>query len=641
MAASAGGIKAGKAYVELSIRDNIVKGLNRASAKLKAFGGSIAAIGAKMASFDLLKLAGFGLAAKKFADMGSELLDMSQRTGIAVENLDALGFAAEQSGSNLENLEVGIKTMQRGISEGDKAFGKLGISIADLKNLSPDKQFEAIAERISKIKDPAQRAGAALEIFGKSGTKLLPLMINGAAGIQELTAEAKRLGLVMSQEDAEAAEKFGDSLSAVWSLVKRSVAVIGGALVPTLQNVATWLKQAIAAVGSWIKQNSALVQIVFLATAGFAALSLAIAGIGIVVSGLGTVLGVVSVAFSGILTVIGAILSPIGLVVTALAGLSTWFLTSTEAGGQALAWLGEQFNIFKNTALSAWEGIRDAIASGDLGLAFQIVTTTLRVLWRQVVMFLDEKWQNFKQKFLNTGTVIAFGFLGMINDAFANIRIAWLETTHFLSGAWDLLITALKQGWQHFAGFFQKVWAKVKGMVGLGDADAEIAAINEEIAATNDASEQEFQKRKSDRMAERDTRKAAIREEQDAATQGLEQEHQKELAAIEKAKQAAMAADQEELEAAQKELSDLVARAKAQREETDKAREAKTGNLPEIGKQIAGQFESTSGGFNKSFIAQSAGVGRAMDRAAKATEETAKNTGVIAKGLPEMAGVFL
>ncbi len=40
-------------------------------------------------------------AAKAFADMGSDLVDMSQRTGISVEALSELGFAAEtiRSGS--------------------------------------------------------------------------------------------------------------------------------------------------------------------------------------------------------------------------------------------------------------------------------------------------------------------------------------------------------------------------------------------------------------------------------------------------------------------------------------------------------------------------------------------------------------
>ena len=125
----------------------------------------------------------------------------------------------EQSGADMETLEAGLRRMQKVVVEaadGSEAardtLQKLGIAVGDLKALTPDEQFKLIADKLSKIENPALRAALAMDIFGKSGTKLLPLMNDGAAGIEALQEKARRLGLTISTEDAQAAEEFGDTL---------------------------------------------------------------------------------------------------------------------------------------------------------------------------------------------------------------------------------------------------------------------------------------------------------------------------------------------------------------------------------------------------------------------------------------------
>jgi hypothetical protein len=76
-----------------------------------------------------------------------------------------------------------------------------------------------------------------MEVFGKSGTQLIPLMADGAKGIEELEQRARDLGLTWTTVDAKAAEEFGDRLDDLWQVVKRSAATIGSALVPA---AASW-----------------------------------------------------------------------------------------------------------------------------------------------------------------------------------------------------------------------------------------------------------------------------------------------------------------------------------------------------------------------------------------------------------------
>ncbi len=100
-------IKAGAAYIELYTQDNkLVRGLNRAAKKLEAFGSGIRSIGMRIGVLGTAMVTPMLGAAKAFADMGSDLVDMSQRTGISVEALSELGFAAEQSGADLETLKA-------------------------------------------------------------------------------------------------------------------------------------------------------------------------------------------------------------------------------------------------------------------------------------------------------------------------------------------------------------------------------------------------------------------------------------------------------------------------------------------------------------------------------------------------------
>ena len=94
--ANAQGIRAGEAFVELFADDSrLVKGLKKASARLKGWGESVTAAGKSMLAGGGAILGALAGSAKVFADMGSELSDMSTRTGVSVEALSELGYAAK------------------------------------------------------------------------------------------------------------------------------------------------------------------------------------------------------------------------------------------------------------------------------------------------------------------------------------------------------------------------------------------------------------------------------------------------------------------------------------------------------------------------------------------------------------------
>jgi hypothetical protein len=339
--ASSQGIRAGRAFVELFADDTkLVRGLKAAEKRLKAFGAGVQSIGTNLFGLGSAAVAPLLAATNVFASMGDQLAKMSARTGISVESMSELGYAAEQSGADLATLEGGVRKMQKflvdaaqGSSTAQQTLTRLGLSLADLGSLSPEQQFKLLAERLSQIQDPAIRAATAMEVFGKTGTSLLPLMQDGAKGIAALRQQARDLGLVISTEDAKAAETFGDTLDDLWKVIKSGAFAIGAALTPLLQDLATSAIRVAKVTADWVRENKALIVTVFKIAAGVAAGGAALVVLGTLISGVGAAFGVAASVITGIGsvlgvvgTVIGALLSPIGLVSAAVVGLGAYLL---------------------------------------------------------------------------------------------------------------------------------------------------------------------------------------------------------------------------------------------------------------------------------------------------------------------------
>jgi len=407
MASNAGAVRAGKAFVELFADDSqLVRGLKGAEKRLKAWGKSISSVGATLGALGGAVLAPMLAAAKSFADVGSQLNDMSARTGVSAEALQELGFGAEQTGASVEDLETGLRKMQKsvgsaasGSQSAQDALAALGLTVGDLMSLNPEQQFKLIGDRLSRIGDPTLKAAAAMELFGKSGTKLLPMLEGGKAGLAGWAKQARDLGIVLSNDDVKAADDFGDKLDIIGKVIGVTTAKIGAALVPVLMDVAQVITDVATKVSAWISENRPLISIIFQVAAGVAAAGVALVALGGAISAVGTVLGVLATGLTVIGGLIGFLLSPIGLVIAGMTALGAIFLTQTQAGGDALDWLGKQFQGLLGTAKTTFGGIADALKAGDIGLAMKILALGLKVEWVKLTTALTTAWIDFQKVF--------------------------------------------------------------------------------------------------------------------------------------------------------------------------------------------------------------------------------------------------
>jgi hypothetical protein len=153
--------------------------------------------------------------------MGGQLNDLSARTGETAGNLAILQRAFENAGAGAESVGPTINRLQRAIveaGEGGKeqaeAFGKLGLNLERLKDLTPTEQLQAVASALQGVGNDSDRSAIAMQLLGRSGGELLPLL--RAMGI-ELDVARGQLGSLPGVIDKTNGhlDRIGDNFAAI------------------------------------------------------------------------------------------------------------------------------------------------------------------------------------------------------------------------------------------------------------------------------------------------------------------------------------------------------------------------------------------------------------------------------------------
>ncbi|KKM05606.1 hypothetical protein LCGC14_1752370 [marine sediment metagenome] len=292
---------------------------------LKGIGASIKkhqrAIGIGMVAAGGAILAAGALSIKTFAKMGDEVQKMAMKTGFSTEALSELRHAAELSGTSLTGLEKATKRMatsigdfQDGLMETKRDFDKLGISLEDLKDLSPEEAFLLIGEALADLEDPLERAAVAQGVFGRAGMDLIPMFDQGIAALDSMRQEAHDLGIVFDQEAAVKAEEFTDAMHRMDQSTMGVKMVIADKLIPVLMPLIERITEIIKKITAWADENPELVKTIVTAVSIIGGLLLVLGPLLIMLPGIIAFLPILGGAFA-LLT------GPIGLVILAITAL--------------------------------------------------------------------------------------------------------------------------------------------------------------------------------------------------------------------------------------------------------------------------------------------------------------------------------
>lgn len=192
----------------------------------KLFGKSLTGIFSGLGNiFFSLKTALIGFlsaaAFKRVVDEVSDLVDASDRLGLSFRTLQGLSLAAALGGSSRQELLVGVKNLARLLEEarngGEQAretFARLGIdwNAAAGEAGELNTYLEAVATRFSEMQNGAQKAATAQALFGRSGLALIPVLNEGAEGLEKARLAADELGITLTDKVAREFEAFGDEM---------------------------------------------------------------------------------------------------------------------------------------------------------------------------------------------------------------------------------------------------------------------------------------------------------------------------------------------------------------------------------------------------------------------------------------------
>ena len=203
--------------------------------------------------------AGFVALTKKQLDYIDSLQKLEDRLGASTEALSEYRYVAELSGVQFRTLTMGWQRMTRRIAEAAKGMGEakgalkeLGLSARELNQLSPDQQFERIADAISKVGNQSDKVRLAMKLFDSEGVALLQTMKGGSEAMKAQREEAKKLGASIGGDLAEEAAKAKDALAKMDATVEALITRITSKALPVIE----FFTQRFKALNSLIGEDS-------------------------------------------------------------------------------------------------------------------------------------------------------------------------------------------------------------------------------------------------------------------------------------------------------------------------------------------------------------------------------------------------
>ena len=195
----------------------------------------------------------YGQAQAEVIDQQSKL---AARLGMTLGEFSGLALAGDLAGVSMETIakaatkaDIMFVKASQGSKVAQAAFAGLGLSVDQLGGMSASERFDAIAAAIAKLPTEAQRAAAAVQIFGRSGVDLLPLFSQGAEGIAQAREQAERLGLTLTNAQGQDVEAMNDAFTMAGKAIEGVVNQVVAYLSPAVKEVADTFTNLVGSIG--------------------------------------------------------------------------------------------------------------------------------------------------------------------------------------------------------------------------------------------------------------------------------------------------------------------------------------------------------------------------------------------------------
>jgi TP901 family phage tail tape measure protein len=175
----------------------------------------------------------------KFQQVGGEIKNLQRYTGGTAESMSALRETAQMSGVQTDSLAMALGKLSKFMDSNKHASQLLGVEVKDasghLKNM--DAVLPSIMDHFAKMPNGAQKTADVLKVFGRNGMEILPFLNQGSAGLAKFTEEAKRNGLILSQDSINSLKANVMAQREFHSAIEGVQVSLGQALYPALTKV--------------------------------------------------------------------------------------------------------------------------------------------------------------------------------------------------------------------------------------------------------------------------------------------------------------------------------------------------------------------------------------------------------------------
>lgn len=442
----------------------------------------------------------------KYAGPVAKSLGMSFEDTVALLGaLGNVGIQGSEAGTALRRLSV--------ISAGSGAeLEKLfGVSNTDAAgNLKPLVQILDEINTATQNMPVAERTEKMAKAFGLLGITSANVLSQSADGVRGLADELRNAEGAAAQTAAQMDAGLGGSMRIAMSAIEGTALALGQAMEPMLKAVVDGVTTLAGGITSFVKENESLVVSVVQGIAAFTAVGATLLVVGSALAVTSFAVGGLLSAFAGIGAVVAIALSPIGLLVAGVSALIAFgpqlrgaFSGVLDGVAEVAGGLGETlsgladnagavFADLASTATTTFNGIYDAIASGDLAGAMDILMLGLYAGWLrgvEAIMGAVDPWiASFQNAFTIMGAEIYktwdylfTGVANVVNMAGALIQGAFDNIVNGVMAAFDRMVAAVKKSWNWVQSFIKKGY----------DLAAENEKVDSEMAARARQREQE------------------------------------------------------------------------------------------------------------------------------------------------------
>ncbi len=218
---------------------NDAKGIvGKATADMSKMAGTLkTALGALGVGLSAAAFAGWIKGAINAADEASKL---AKAAGIATKDVAGLQLAFKLGGPGADAMSGAMSKLAKQIGENGVVFDTLGIKTrnADGTLRSTKNVLYDTADAFQAMGSGTMATAKAVEIFGKSGADMVPMLLEGSDGLKRMADEAEQLGLVIDEKTGAAAEEFNDTLDLLGASTQGVARQVMAELLPTLQGLA-------------------------------------------------------------------------------------------------------------------------------------------------------------------------------------------------------------------------------------------------------------------------------------------------------------------------------------------------------------------------------------------------------------------